>query len=326
MTRVAPFIGRLQLVAGLIFSLFAFAGEAQSEFPARPIRLVNPFTAGGPVDVVGRIIATPMAERLGQPVLVESRPGANGNIATEHVARAPADGHTLLIASDGQIVISPHLNSMAIDPRTDLVPIAALGTTDLVLVVNADLQARDLAEFVALARRADPPLTYGSVGHGSQLHLVMEMVKAQAGIDLVHVPYHGGEAMALALQRGEVDAMIGGSGTIDRIRAGSVRGLASAGRQRSEAYLNLPTLMETWPGFEAQAWIALFAPARIPPDVLARLRAELDRILAAPETERQFRRANGFELYRAPPEEFAARVRAEYARYGEVVKRLGISN
>lgn len=325
MAGFALLAGRPRLILGLIFAFSASLAHAQAEFPNRPLRVVIPFPAGGPVDVVARIVAPRLGGRLGQPVRVESRPGVNGNIATEHVARAPADGHTLLIASDGQIVISPHLYRMAVDPLSDLVPIATLGSTDLILVTRADLPARDLAEFVALARRADPPLTYGSVGSGSQLHLVMELFKERAGINLVHIPYRGGEAMSLALQRGEVQAGFAGNAATEHIRAGILRGLASAGRDRSPAYFNIPTLAETYPGFEAQAWVALFAPAAIPADVLEQLRVEMNGILAESDTVELFRRANGFDLYRARPEDFTARIRAEHARYGDVVKRVGLA-
>jgi tripartite-type tricarboxylate transporter receptor subunit TctC len=299
--------------------------HAWAEFPERPIRIVTPFPAGGPVDVLARVIAPRLGERLGQPVLVENRPGANGNIATEHVVRAPADGHTLLLASDGQIVISPHLYRITVDPLTDLVPVATLGSTDLILVVNAKLPVRDLAEFIALARQASPPLYYGSVGSGSQLHLVMELFKQHAGIDLLHVPYRGGEAMSMALNTGEVQAGFGGNAAIDRIRDGTLRGLASAGKKRSAAYLNLPTLSETYPGFEAQAWVALFVPANVPPRALKRLRVDMDQVLSESETIHRLQRTNGFDVYRADLEEFTARIRAERARYGDLVKKVGLT-
>lgn len=275
---------------------------------------------------MARIIGPRLSERLGgMPVLVESRPGANGNIATELAIRAPADGHTLLLASDGQIVISPHLYRMSVDPLNDLVPVATIGSTDLILVVNARLPVGDLAEFIALARRMHPPLAYGSVGSGSQLHLVMELFKQQAGIDLTHVPYRGGEAASLALHSGEVQAGFAGNAAAEHIRSGLIRGLASAGSSRSAAYFNLPTLAETYPGFEAQAWVALFAPAAIPPEVLRRLQVEMDEVLAECETRERLQRAKGFDLYRASPADFTARMRAEHARYREVVKRVGLT-
>jgi tripartite-type tricarboxylate transporter receptor subunit TctC len=309
----------------LLALLGASLQPARAEFPERPIRIVIPFPTGGPADVMARIIASPLSERLGQPVLVESRPGANGNIATQHVVRAPADGHTLLFASDGQIAISPHLYKMSVDPLRDLVPVASVGSTDLILVVNAKLPVVTLAEFIALARQTNPPLYYGSVGSGSQLHLVMELFKQRAGIDLVHVPYRGGEAAAMALNSGEVQAGFGGNATVDRIRDGSLRGLASAGRSRSAAYFNLPTLAETFPAFEAQAWVGLFAPAPVPPDVLKRLRVEVDQVLSESETIEKLQRTNGFDVYRSGPEDFATRIRAEHARYGDVVKQVGLT-
>jgi tripartite-type tricarboxylate transporter receptor subunit TctC len=311
-------------VLGLV-AVMAATGEARGQFPDRPIRVLVPNPPGGATDTTARAIGPRLSERLGQPVVVENRPGANGNIATELAAKAAPDGHTLLLAADAQIVISPHLYRMGVDPLTDLAIVASLGTTDLVLAINASLPASTLAEFVELARKANPPLPYASIGAGSQHHLTMELFKQRAGIELVHVPYRGGGPAMVALLGGEVQAMFGGNSAAGQVRAGAVRGLATASRRRSAAFPDIPTIGETYPGFEAQAWLALFAPAGIPAPVLGRLRVETGRVLAEAETTERLRSAGGIEVYATSAEAFAAQMRSEYNRYKEIVKKAGVT-
>ena len=307
-----------------VLGLVAFCTGAAAQYPDRPIRVLVPNPPGGATDTLARTIGPRLSERLGQPVVVENRPGANGNIATELAAKAPADGYTLLLAADAQIVISPHLYRMTVDPLKDLAIVASLGTTDLVLAVNPKLPVTSLAEFVELARKTTPPLPYASIGAGSQHHLTMELLRQRAGIELVHVPYRGGGPAMVALLGGEVQAMFGGNSAAGQIRSGAVRGLATASRKRSAAFPDIPTIGETYPGFEAQAWLALFSPAGVPPAVLERLRAETARVLAEAETAERLRSSGGIEVYPTGPDAFAAQIRAEHARYGEVVKRVGV--
>jgi tripartite-type tricarboxylate transporter receptor subunit TctC len=311
-------------VLGLVCAT-PFLGDARAQFPDRPIRVLVPNPPGGATDTTARAIGPRLSERLGQPVVVENRPGANGNIATELVARASPDGYTLLLAADAQIVISPHLYRMTIDPLKDLAVVASLGTTDLVLAVSAKLPVTTLAGFVELARKTSPPLPYASIGAGSQHHLTMELLKQRAGIELVHVPYRGGGPAMVALLGGEVQAMFGGNSAAGQIRSGAVRGLATASRKRSALFPDIPTIGETYPGFEAQAWLALFAPAGVPQPVLDRLRAETGRVLGETETAERLRSAGGIEVYPTTAEAFAAQMRREHARYGEVVKRVGVT-
>ena len=298
---------------------------ARGQFPVRPIHLLVPNPPGGASDTIARIVAPALGSALGQPVLVENRPGSNGNLSSELAARAVADGHTLLLGQDSQIVISPHLYpDLTVDTLKDLVPVASLITTQMVLAANPSLPAKTLQEFVELARRAKPPLAYASIGNGSQHHLTMEMLKARAGIELIHVPYKGGGPATMALLAGEVPVMFGGNSVTAHIKAGRLRGLAVAGKKRSAAFPDLPTLSEFYPGLEVTAWLGVFAPAGVPVPVLSKLHAEINRLLAGGELRDKVLGVGGLEPFVSTREEFAALIRAEYAKYGEVVRATGI--
>jgi len=300
------------------------AAAAHAQYPSRPIRLLVPNPPGGATDTLARLVAPKLGEALGQPLVVDNRPGSNGNLASELAAKAPADGYTLYVAADAQIVIGPHLYaSMPVDPLRDLVPVATLVSTQMMLVMRPDLPATNLQEFIALAKKTAPPLPYASIGNGSQHHLVMEMLKARAGIDLLHVPFKGGGPAMTALLGGQVAAMFGGNSVSGQIRAGKVRALATAGRKRSSAFPDVPTLGETFPGLEVTPWLALFAPAGVPAGVLARVRDETSRLLANEEMRGRIRQLGGLEPFVTTPEEFSALLRAEYARYGAIIKSVG---
>ena len=313
------------LRCALAVCLVVLAGPVAAQYPDRPVRVLVPNPPGGATDTTARAVGPRLSELLGQPVVVENRPGANGNIATELAAKATPDGYTLLLAADAQIVISPHLYKMSADPLKDLAPIASIGTTDMVLTVNAALPVRSLAEFVEYAKRASTPLPYASIGAGSQHHLTMELLLQRAGVTMTHVPYRGGGPAMVALLAGEVQAMFGGNSAAGQIRAGAVRGLATASRTRAKAFPDIPTISETYPGFESQAWLALFAPAGVTPAILSRLRADLNRAIGESETAERLRNAGGMEIYVSTPEAFAERIRTEHARYAGVVKAVGIT-
>lgn len=290
------------------------------------MRIVVPFPAGGQSDIMARVVAGRLGERLGgKTMLVENRPGANGNIATEYVARSSADGQTLLLASDGQIVISPHLYKLTVDPLKDLALVASIGTTDLVLVVHPKLPVSTLPEFIAFARQSNPPLPYASVGSGSQLHLNMERLGRLFGVEFTHVPYRGGEPAMLSLFNGETVTGLGGNALADYVRDGVVRAIATTGRARSTVFSDLPTVGDTFPGFDAQAWMALFAPAGLPAETLARLRRETSALLAESETAARIRNASSFDVLFTDVETFTTRIKAEHRRYGEIVKQVGLA-
>ena len=308
-----------RLAALVLLSFVALSAAAQ--YPSRPIRLLVPNPPGGATDTLARLVSPKLGDALGQPLVVDNRPGSNGNLAMELAAKAPADGYTLLLCADAQIVIGPHLYAkMPLDTLKDLAPVATLVNTQMMLVVSPALPVKTLQEFIEHARKANPPLAYASIGNGSQHHLVMEMLKARAGIDLLHVPFKGGGPATTALLGGEIVAMFGGNSVSGHVRAAKLRALAVAGRERSALFPDLPRLTDVYPGLEVTPWLALFAPAGVPEAALARLRAEINKLLQDPE---QIRRLGGLEPYITTPEEFAALLRSEYAKYGEVVKAVG---
>ena len=313
-----------RIVPALLAALFCATALAQ--YPVRPIRILVPNPPGGATDTLARVIAPKLAEALGQPVVVDNRPGSNGNLASELIARAAPDGYTLLLAADSQIVINPHLYAkMPVDTQKDLLPVATIVSTQMVLAVIPSLPVKTLQEFIDYARLAKPPLAYASIGNGSQHHLSMEMLKARAGIDLLHVPYKGGGPATMAALGGEVSALFGGNSVSGHIRSGKLRALALAGRQRSAAYPDVPTLGEFYPGLEVTTWLGLFAPQGVPAPVLAKLRAEIDGMLTQPEMRERLRNVGGLEPFVTTPEEFGALIRSDFAKYERVVKAAGVT-
>ncbi len=306
-------------------ALVAASGVALAQFPSRALSLIVPIPPGGAPDIAARVLAEKLSQALGQAVIVENRAGANGNIASELVAKAPPDGHTMGLLADSQIAINPHLyGRMPLDTLRDLTPIQTVASNQFVLAVNAQLPVKSFQEFIELAKRSDPPLAYASGGNGSQHHLTMEMLKQRAGINLLHVPYKGGAPAATATVAGETAAMWAGSSNAPQIRAGRLRALAVSGARRSAQYPELPTIGEFYPGFENSIWLGLFGPAAIPEATLARLRTEIRRALEMPEVREKMNAAGGLEPYVATAEEFQALIRRDYAKYAKVVKDLAI--
>src|SRR3989454_8267031 len=243
--RANRFLRPSGVAAVLLLPLCAAA--AWPQYPSRPIRLFVPNPPGGATDTIARVVAPRLGEALGQPVVVENRPGSNGNLSSELAARAAPDGYTLLLGQDSQIVISPHLYAnLPVDTLKDLAPVSTLVTTQMVLSSNPALPVKNLQEFLEYARRANPPLAYASIGNGSQHHLTMEMLKTRAGIDLIHVPYKGGGPATLALLAGEVPVMFGGNSVTSQIKAGKMRGLPAPGEKRSAAFPGPPSFGEVF--------------------------------------------------------------------------------
>jgi len=306
-------------------ALLACATAAWGQYPSHPVRLVSPTSPGGAPDIAARIVAEKLSPALGQPVVVENRIGSNGNIAAELVARSAPDGHTLLLGQDSLFVINPHLYArMPIDVHRDLLPVATVASNFFVLSVHPSLQVRTLPEFVEYARKAKPPLTYGSGGNGSQHHLTMEQLKSVAGIELVHVPYKGGAPAMAATVAGEVAAMFAGTSTAPQIKAGRLRALAVTGAKRSAAFPELPTIGEFYPGFEVTIWLGLFAPAGTPEPVLARLREEVAKALAADDVKEKLNNAGGLQAFATSPAEFTALIKRDSDKYGKLVRGIGV--
>jgi tripartite-type tricarboxylate transporter receptor subunit TctC len=319
-----PLLHRLAVAAAAAL-LAAAQGATAQQYPSRPIKIMITIPPGGAPDIAARILSEPLEQRLGQPVVIENRPGANGNVAGELVAKAAPDGYTLMVGADSLIAINPHLYAkIPFDTLKDLTPIASLVSNMFVLSVNPSLPVRTFPEFIEYARKTNPPLPYGSSGNGSQHHLTMEMLKQRAGIDLVHVPYKGGAPATTATVAGEVAAMFAGTSTAPQIRAGRLRALAVTGLRRSAAFPELPTIAEFYPGFETTIWLGLFGPAGMPEPVVARLRADIAKVLATPDVKEKLNRSGGgLDPFASTPEEFAGLIRRDYEKYGRIVKQVG---
>jgi tripartite-type tricarboxylate transporter receptor subunit TctC len=307
-------------------TLVALVSAASAEtWPSRPIRLVVPYPPGGAVDLIARLYGQGLSIRLGQPVVIENRPGSGGNLAGDLVAHAAPDGYTLFQGPDNVFMSNAHIyRHMSFDPFKDLMPVMSLLSNQLVLAVHPAVPAKDLREFVELARRTKPPLFYASIGNGSQHHLAMEMLKQHVGIDLVHVPYRGGAAAAIGLVAGEVAAMFGGGSLVPTVHDGKVRGLASTGKVRNPATPELPTINEIYPGYEALIWQGLFVPTGTPQPIIDRLRAEITVVLGQPELAKRLADAGAGEPYLSTPEEFAARIKSDYEKYGKLIRSIGL--
>ncbi len=311
------------LLAGALAAL-GTAATAQS-YPTRPIRFLVSYPPGGASDLIARVFAAPLSERLGQPVVVENRPGANGNVAAEAAAHAEADGYTLFLGPSSVFAINPHLYArMPIDPLKDFAPIASLIVNELVLAANTKLtEGMDFRGFIALAKKSDPPLFYASIGNGSEHHLAMELLKRAAGIELTHVPYKGGGPAAVGVIAGNVAAMFGGGSVVPLVKNGQLHALAVTGPTRSKALPDLPRIGEIYPGYEVTLWQGLFAPAGTPAPVLARLQKEAEAVRLLPDVAQKIAAAGAGEPWVTTRAEFAAHIRADNEKYGKVIDSIG---
>ncbi len=314
----------IRLVFGIVVATVATSAMAQT-YPVRPIKLVVSFPPGGAADIVARLLGQPLSVRLGQPVVIENRPGANGTISGEIVARAAPDGYTLLAGPSALFGINPHLYArMPFDPHKELLPIASVQVNTLLLTASPTLSViKDFRDFIAVARDTKPPLFYASIGNGSEHHLAMEMLKRRAGIDLVHVPYKGGGPAALGVMAGDIAAMFGGGSVAPMVQTGKLRGLATSGSRRSSLLPDLPAIAEFYPGYEVSIWQGLFAPVGTPTAIIEQLRAEIRTILTGQEYGAKLGAAGSGEPLVTTPEEFAARIRSDYEIYGRVIREIG---
>ena len=317
-------IGAVLFAAGIALGGLLAPLPGNAQYPSRAIKLIVSSAPGSGPDTIARVLGERLSPLLGQPVVVENRAGSNGNIATDVTAKSAPDGYTVVIVSDSMIVINPHLYAkMPLDTLKDLAPVATVASNTFFLSIHPSVPAKNLQEFIEHAKKANPPLAYASAGNGSQHQMAMEMLKLRAGIDLVHVPYKGGAPAATATVAGEVSAMFSGASTGPLIHAGRLRGLAATGRSRSPLFPELPTIGEFYPGYELSVWMGIFAPAGVPDAVLARLRAEINRVLPMPEVKERLNAAGGLDPYVTTPQEFADRIRSDYEKYGKLVKQIG---
>jgi tripartite-type tricarboxylate transporter receptor subunit TctC len=317
---------RLTALLSLFIAATALVAPARAQsFPDRPLRLLVSFPPGGAADFVGRLLAQFMSPRLGQPVVVENRPGSNGNVAGDVVLHAAADGYTLLLSSGSLYTVNPHLYAkMTFDPFKELAPVASVVSDELLLAENTALPPKTFKDFIAYAHAAKPPLLYGSIGNGSEHHLAMELLKGQAGLQMTHVPYRGGGPAAIGVMRGEVAAMFGGGSVTPLVQAGKLRALAVSGRKRVPLFPGLPSISEFYPDYNVTIWQVVSVPAGTPPAVIARLRGAANYAIAQPEFAQKLEKAGAGEPYATTPDELKARLRSDDASYGQVLKKIGL--
>ena len=320
-------MGRALASAAMALTLLPLACGADWS-PSRPVRLVVPFAPGGQPDVVARTLAEPLSRALGQPVVVENRAGAGGNIAAAQVARSAPDGYTLLVGTNGPLAVSPALyRNLPYDPLRDLAPVTLVGTSPNLLAVTPSLGITTLAELVATARAQPGKLNFASVGKGSVSQLSMELLNNVAGIRTVHIPYNGGAPAVTALIAGEVQLLsLNPTALIPQVAAGKARVVAQTGARRSPLVADVPTVAESgYPGFEAEVWIAVMAPAKTPPDVLARLNAELVKIIRDPAMKRSLWDRQWIDPIGSTPPEVTAVIRREGEKWARIAKAAGIA-
>jgi len=311
----------------VLLLLLAFAScAAAQDYPSRAIRIVVAFPAGGGSDLAARVVGQKLAERVGQPVVVENRVGANGNIGAEAVARAAPDGYTLVMGSNANITTNPHLMALGYDPMKDLAPVAMLTVNPLLLFVNPALvPVSTFPEFLAYAKAQGAKLHYASAGNGSPAHLSAELLKMMTGLEMVHVPYKGGPQGVSDVLGGRVGVMLAAAPTVlPQVRAGKLRAIAMTGAQRSAFAPEIPTIAESgFPDFDVVIWNALFAPGATPPAILARLHGEIERVLAQPDT-RELLLKQGAEPTPLEPAALRQLLQSEYARWGKVIREAHI--
>ena len=301
----------------------ALAANAQS-FPSKPIKMVVPFPAGGTVDFFARVVSTKLSESLGQPVLVENRAGAGGNIAVEAVAKSPADGYTLLMGSEIVAINTSLYSRLSYDPLKDLAPITLVGTVPNILIVNPALPANSVKELIALAAKSPWKISFASTGQGTSSHLSSELFKLMANVDITHIPYKGGPPAVADLIGGQVNMMFINMPTgIGHVKSGKARILAVSSLRRVSQLPEVPTVDQAGlKGYDTQAWSGLYAPAGTPPEVIAKLNAEVVKILKMPAVREQLA-AQGAEPVGDSPEEFARFMRDEIAKWAKLIKISG---
>ncbi len=297
------------------------SGAVAQSYPVRPVRMMVGFPAGGPTDIVARAVAQKLTEQLGQPVIVDNRGGAGGVIATELVAKSPADGYTLLMGTIGGIAVAMSLQpDRGYDTLRDLAPITQTVTVTNLLVTHPSVPARNVAELLAIARAKPGRLNYATSGSGTVTHLAGELFKLMGHVDIVHIPFKGGAPATTALLSGEVDMSYENSLVIlPHVKAGRVKALAVTGAKRSRLMPNLPTIAETLPGYDASGWYGLFAPAATPKAIIARLSAESIKALRMPDVVERLS-SQGAEPVGSSAEEFGAFVRHEIDKWAQLVK------
>ena len=319
---------RRMLVTVLLVTVFAaltLTTAAAAEYPTKSIRLIVPFTPGGPSDILGRALGQSVAERLGQQVVIDNRGGAGGNLGAEIAARSAPDGYTIFLGTPGILIANPAMGKVPFDTLRDFAPVVLTANMTSIMVLHPSVPARTLKEFIDYARARPGQLTYGSSGNGSASHLATELFKLAAHVDIAHVPYKGAAPAVTDLLGGHLTVMIiGVPVSLPQVRAGKLTALGVASLQRYPAAMDLPTLAESGlPGFEVANWFAVLAPAATPASIVSRLNTELNAVLRIVEMRERLLK-QGFESSGGTPGEFAAYLRAEMEKWTKVVREARI--
>jgi len=319
-----PSLSRRMVVVAAFLVLSTGAAVAQA-WPAKPIRIVVPFPAGGSTDIVGRLLADKLSQSLGQAVVVDNRAGAGGTSGSDVAAKAAPDGYTFLLGTSSTHAIAPALYpKLAYDPVKDFAPVSLVGTATILMVVHPSVTAKSVAEFVALAKAKPGAMMFGSTGNGSVSHLTAEYFKSLAGIDMQHVPYKGDAPMTLDLVAGRVQVAFGTAvAFLPQVQAGKLNALAVTDARPSPVAPQLPTVAASGlPGFEVLQWFGLLAPAGTPREIVARLNADVGKALQHPDVQEKLK-GLGMQIVGGPPEQFGSFMRAEAVKWARIVKDSG---
>ena len=316
------------LTSGVALILVCAGAQAfaQTAYPNKPIRLIVPFTPGGVTDTSGRLIAEQLSRRIGQQIIVENKPGASGNIGSALVASSEPDGYTLVLGFDGTMVINPHIfESVPFDTIKDFAPIGKIGETILVLVAYPKFEAQTLQEIIALSRQPGKTVNFGSSGVGSPQHVGMELLNQRTGSRLMHIPYKGGGQAMIDVQGGNIPLVYTAvAGAYPHIKTGRLNAVAVSSKERASSLPDVPTFIESGiPDFVVSGWVGLFAPSKTPRPVIAYLNRELNAVLETPEVKAKLDTL-GIVSSPGTPEQFASEIKADFDRYGIVVKAAGI--
>ena len=311
----------------LVCSIGAGVAQAQDAYPGKPLRIIVPFAPGGGIDILGRTLGNKLAERWKQPVVIENRPGASGNIGFELAAKAPADGYSILMGVNTMVMVPNLRKNTPYDPIKDFAPVAPVAVGTMALVVPSALNVKTVAEFVALAKKDPGKINYGSPGNGTPHHLAMELFKQRAGIDLTHIPYKGSDGMMTGILGGQVGAIfMPVHQALANTQAGRLVMLSASGGKRSSATPNVPSLSEAAGirDIDVDIWYGMYLPAAAPKDVIAKLSAEINAILKLPEVVETLAR-QGLQPTGGTPEELAQLTAGDLERWGKVIREAKIA-
>ena len=315
-----------KFVAALVASaVLGFSAQAHAQaYPHKTVKIIVPFAVGGIADTFSRVIAQKVGDAWGQPVVVENRGGAGGNIGADLVAKAPPDGYTLVMGNIGTHAINPFLmKSVPFDPLKDFTPVAHVLEAEGLLVVNSTVPAKSVPELIALAKAQPGKLSYASGGMGTTSHLAGELFKSLAGVDILHIPYKGNSPAITDVLGGQAQMIFATMPTVlPHVKGGRLRALAVLGTARSPA-IDVPTIGETVPGFAVINWIGLFAPAGTPPEIVARWNAEVQKIMSSPEVQKRLE-TEGAKFVPSTPQSFAAFQKAEADKWSAAIRKAGI--